>query len=455
MNRVFYINPRIITSSATAIPNQSTMSAVKVLSLTSTIHVLIVVCSLAIANSYRLAPSSLPFRDQMTMKSTNYLEDLSLFKSEKKVLVGFTTDAWNIGQKKYKEFLAVNKMVKRINKSNLACIEVPMWEAVSGPHYDELQRLLESFWVPDMTSKENLLLQFDLVIIPDPTLAKYLVEAFYEKEMKVEKKKAYYSKLVKQPWGVVDAYPPKERLEWERIKNLSKQKWIRKFPPLAALGQDTYKRLKNHAQVEYFAHGVEDFALHLPAQLVPSHRVLVLRYKNRFDTLVQSLVMRGISVTSAYPITWTKKEWNPQEERMAKEVDVVYFHDPYAVREWVSRLGTGAYQRRNTLNKATELAENLMAASKGVPPGPKSSASESELNSSSRTSSSGTSSAGTLEQRGATIPVACHDEEVAKVAKACGFKDIFYAKKSDADGLTRTVMEAVECAKAQHSSPSP
>lgn len=124
---------------------------------------------------------------------------------------------------------------------------------------------------------------------------KYMVEAFYEKELKVEKKKAYYSKLVKQPWGVVDYYPPKERLDYEKIKNLSKQKWIRKFPPLAALGEDTYRRLKNHAQVEYFAYGVEDFALHLPQNLVPSRRVLVLRYKNRFDTLVQSLVMKGNS----------------------------------------------------------------------------------------------------------------------------------------------------------------
>lgn len=77
----------------------------------------------------------------------------------------------------------------------------------------------------------------------------YLVEAYYEKEAKVEKKKSYYNKLVKQPWGVIDAYPPKERLEWEKIKNLSKQKWIRKFPPIAVLGEDSFNRLKNHAQV--------------------------------------------------------------------------------------------------------------------------------------------------------------------------------------------------------------
>ena len=73
--------------------------------------------------------------------------------------------------------------------------------------------------------------------------------------------------------------------------------------------------------MEYFSYGVEDFALYLPNELIPSRRVLVLRYKNRFDTLVQSLVMRGVNVTSAYPVTWMRKDWNAQEERMAKEVD--------------------------------------------------------------------------------------------------------------------------------------
>ena len=108
----------------------------------------------------------------------------------------------------------------------------------TGPHYDELQRLLESFWIPDFTSTEQLLLQFDLIIVPDPVLAKYLVESYYEKEAKVDKKKQYYAKLIKQPFGVLDAFPPKERYEYERIKNLSKQKWIRKFPPIATCGNN-------------------------------------------------------------------------------------------------------------------------------------------------------------------------------------------------------------------------
>ena len=229
-------------------------------------------------------------------------------------------------------------MYKQVQKANIACVEIPMWEVSQGPHFDDLQRLFESFWIPDMTSTDQLLLQFDLTIVPDPVLAKYLVEAYYEKENKVEKKKAYYAKLMKQPWGVVDSFPPKERYEWERIKNLSKQKWIRKFPPLAVCGEDAYSRLKNHAQIEYFSRGVEDFALYIPNNIIPSRRVLLLRYKNRFDTLVQSLVMKGVNVTSAYPVTWMRKDWSPQEERMAKEADVLYFHETHAVYEWRDRM---------------------------------------------------------------------------------------------------------------------
>jgi len=221
-------------------------------------------------------------------------------------------------------------------------------------------------------------------------LAKYLVEAYHEKEAKVEKKKEYYDKLIKQPWGVIEAFPPKERYDYERIRDLKKQKWIRKFPPLATCGEEAFERLKNHAQIEYFSYGVEDFALHLPAQLVPSKRVLLLRYKNRYDSLVQSLVLKGITVTSAYPVTWTRKEWSPQEERLAKEVDVVYLHEEHAVKEWRERLGV----------------------------------------------------------REKEAVAACHDEDVARAAKEVGFRDVFFAKRADTDGLTKTVLAAVDFAKS-------
>ena len=89
-------------------------------------------------------------------------------------------------------------MTKKLQKANIACVEVPLWDITHGPHYDDLQRILESFWIPDMSSSEHLLLQYDLIIVPDPTLAKYLVEAYYDKEQKVDKKRKYYDKLMKQ-----------------------------------------------------------------------------------------------------------------------------------------------------------------------------------------------------------------------------------------------------------------
>lgn len=127
----------------------------------------------------------------------------------------------------------------------------------------------------------------------------------------------------------------------------------------------------------------------MPDRIVPSKRVLLLRFKNRHDTLVQSLVMKGLNVTSAYPLTWARKEWGPQEERMAKEVNVLYLHDVHAVAEWIVRLG----------------------------------------------------------ERGRDVVVACHDFEVAKAAKEVGFKTVFYARKSDTDGLTKVVLQAVDFAK--------
>jgi hypothetical protein len=44
-----------------------------------------------------------------------------------------------VGQKKYRELLAVNHMAKKLHKNNMACVEVPMWEISQGPHFDLLQ----------------------------------------------------------------------------------------------------------------------------------------------------------------------------------------------------------------------------------------------------------------------------------------------------------------------------
>ena len=127
-------------------------------------------------------PTTLPFsisavnnRRHHTKKllKCSYFDDISIFKpAEKRSLIGFSTDTWSVGQKKYKDFLAVNKMAKHIQKRNLPCVDIPLWEISQGPHYDDLQRLFESLWIPDMTSMDHFLLQYDLVIIPDPVLAK-------------------------------------------------------------------------------------------------------------------------------------------------------------------------------------------------------------------------------------------------------------------------------------------
>lgn len=77
-------------------------------------------------------------------------------------------------------------------------------------------------------------------------------------------------------------------------------------------------------KIEYHSEGVDDFALYLPSSLVPSKRVLLLRYRNRFEALAQSLQIKGITVTSAYPVTWMRREWSPHEERAAGEVDGEY-----------------------------------------------------------------------------------------------------------------------------------
>ena len=75
---------------------------------------------------------------------------------------------------------------------------------------------------------------------------------------------------------------------------------------------------------------------------------------------------------------------------MAKESDVLYFHESHAVVEFRERLGTSIRPE---------------------------------------------------------VVAACHDEGVARTAKEQGFKDVFFAKKSDTDGLTKTLMSAVNFAK--------
>ena len=91
---------------------------------------LLLLTAIICANGFSLRSTtrSSNCRQQLLSIKQSYLDELNLFKAaDKKVLVGFTTDAWNIGQRKYKDFLAVHKMTKKIQKQNIACVEVPMW----------------------------------------------------------------------------------------------------------------------------------------------------------------------------------------------------------------------------------------------------------------------------------------------------------------------------------------
>ena len=90
---------------------------------------LLVLCAICVHGfTWTLQTKGARVRQHSLSIQQSYLDELNLFKAaDKKVLVGFTTDAWNIGQRKYKDFLAVHKMTKKIQKQNIACVEVPMW----------------------------------------------------------------------------------------------------------------------------------------------------------------------------------------------------------------------------------------------------------------------------------------------------------------------------------------
>jgi hypothetical protein len=86
---------------------------------------------------------------------------------------------------------------------------------------------------------------------------------------------------------------------------------------------------------------------------------------------------------------------------------VVYFHEAHAVQEWVERMNIGDSDSLNT-NRPREI----------------------------------------MGRDAAHIPIAaCHDEPTARLAKSLGFPDVYFARKRDVDGLTKTVMQAVDHAK--------
>ena len=115
---------------------------------------------------FALLGAASALRSTRLYMSKSYMDELGGFRqAEKRVLVGFSTDAWNIGksqsiqysavfcyltqlltqhtlffrigQRKYKDFLAVYKMAKKIQKMNIACVEVPVFEIAQGMYFFE------------------------------------------------------------------------------------------------------------------------------------------------------------------------------------------------------------------------------------------------------------------------------------------------------------------------------
>ena len=95
---------------------------------------LILVCCCVYAQSFTLKSISCSkrFSDSKIWMAT-FDEVNSASSMNKQIVVGFTTDAWNIGMRKYKDFLAVNKMEWKIQKLNIQCVEVRSWMNFYGP----------------------------------------------------------------------------------------------------------------------------------------------------------------------------------------------------------------------------------------------------------------------------------------------------------------------------------
>ena len=112
----------------------------------------------------------------------------------------------------------------------------------------------------------------------------------------------------------------------------------------------------------------------------------------------------GINCTSAYPVTWMRKEWSPQEERLAREVDgeLGYYRTSQISAQWfifmkyifIYTSSPSIISQTSIYNTVVYLHE-IHAVNEWRERMPK-------------------------DKMDAVA--ACHDENVAKAAKAAGFK---------------------------------
>ena len=90
------------------------------MTISSWVIILVFTCTFTASQGYRVSPVSLPkilpssssylgfdecqqrhaHSSLTSLRMSSYFDELSSSKSEKRCLVGFTTDAWNVGQKK-------------------------------------------------------------------------------------------------------------------------------------------------------------------------------------------------------------------------------------------------------------------------------------------------------------------------------------------------------------------
>lgn len=80
---------------------------------------------IAVSESYSHAFRASIHRSTPTEIQQAPIDDVISSKpARENIIVGFTTDAWNVGMRKYKDFLAVYKMIWKVQNHDVQCVEV-------------------------------------------------------------------------------------------------------------------------------------------------------------------------------------------------------------------------------------------------------------------------------------------------------------------------------------------
>jgi uroporphyrinogen-III synthase len=110
---------------------------------------------------------------------------------------------------------------------------------------------------------------------------------------------------------------------------------------IATVGKGTSKPLKAAGIVPVFEPSdatAETLAAEMPSSLGSS--VLYPSSAIAENTLAQGLEKRGFKVTRLNTYTTVPAIWSKEQEKLAKEVDIVTFGSPSAVKTWAEKAGT-------------------------------------------------------------------------------------------------------------------